>query len=398
MMKILQLTRKFPYPPIDGESLNLSNFNSVLKEEGYSVDLLSFNTVKHYFKVEELPPKANYYRKIYDVYLDNRIKALDAGLNLFSSLPFHVTRYITQEFKTKLLKVLGENKYDLILIESINLMPYHEIIKENSDAKIVYRAHNVEYEIWERITQNESNIVKKAYLSYLTRKLKRYELDKINQFDTILTVTQRDLKRYQDNGFKGKGIVVPAGIRGENYTPSTLNNSNPVKISFIGSLDWIPNIEGLEWFFSKVWKTYIAECSSNAELHIAGRNIDKSVFQMESKNVVIHGEVPDAKAFLNSFDIMIVPLLSGGGMRLKILEGLALGRIVITTSLGLEGIDAIDGEEVLIADSAEEFIEKLQFCENNTDKMLEMSRKAVALFKNKFDSSTIVQNFIREVV
>ncbi len=395
-MKILQLTRKFPYPPIDGESLNLSGFNAVLREEGHTIDLISFNTIKHYFDVEQLPQKANHYRKIYDVYLDNRIKALEAGLNLFSSLPFHVTRYITEVFKSKLLEVLSENKYDLILIESINLIPYYEIIKDNSDAKIIYRAHNVEYEIWERITQNESNIVKKAYLGYLTKKLKRYELDRINQFDTILTVTQRDLERYQDNGFKGKGIVVPAGIRGEHYMPTVLNNSNPIKISFIGSLDWIPNIEGLQWFFDKVWKIYI-EHSPNAELHIAGRNIDKSVFKMESKNVIIHGEVPDAKAFLNTFDVMIVPLLSGGGMRLKILEGLALGRIVITTSLGLEGIDAVDGEEVLIADSADEFVEKLQFCENNNDKLLEISQKATALFKNKFDSRTIVQNFVKEI-
>ncbi len=395
-MKILQLTRKFPYPPIDGESLNLSSFNSILKEEGHSIDLISFNTVKHYFKVEELPTKANYYRKIYDVYLDNRIKALDAGLNLFSSLPFHITRYITKEFKSKLLKVLSENKYDLILLESINLIPYYEIIKENSDAIIVYRAHNVEYEIWERITQNESNVVKKAYLSYLTKKLKRYELDKISRFKTILTVTERDLKRYQNNGFRGKGIVVPAGIRGEDYNPSALNNSNPIKISFIGSLDWIPNVEGLEWFLNNVWKKY-TKYSPNAELHIAGRNINKSIFEMESNNVVIHGEVPDAKAFLNSFDIMIVPLLSGGGMRLKILEGLALGRIVITTSLGLEGIDATDGEEVFIANSADEFIEKLQFCENNSGKLLEISKKAVTLFKNKFDSSTIVQNFIKQI-
>lgn len=396
-MRFLQLTRKFPYPPIDGESLNLSNFNRLLVEKGHSLDLLSFNTIKHYFDIQKLPQQHNYYNTINDIYLDNRVKVKDAFINLFSSSPYHITRFISKEFEQKLIDILSNNKYDFILVESLNLVPYLSIIRKYSKAKIILRAHNVEYEIWERITSNTKNLIKRFYTKYLTKKLKKYELEEVNHFDILLTVTSRDLSIYRKNGFKGKGIVVPAGISSTGYKPTPIKGTKPLELSFLGSLDWMPNIEGVNWFLDNCWQDILIK-APETKLHIAGRNTPNSIFALRNNNITIHGEVENAIDFLNSYPVMIVPLLSGGGMRLKILEALALGRVIITTSIGLEGIDAVDNKDVLIADTPKEFIEKVLFCIDNEKKMKEISANAIKLFHDKYNLGISVDLFLSQII
>lgn len=395
-MRILQLTKKFPYPPHDGESLLVSNFNKVLKGKVNSIDLLSFNTIKHYFDIKTLPKDQNHYRNIYDVYLDNRIKWYEALVNLFSKTPYHISRFIVTEFNEKLKNILNNKQYDYILIESLFFTPYIDTIKKYSEAKVIMRAHNVEYEIWERITKNTTFLPKKIYLNYLAKTLKKYELSHINDFDVLITLTERDLKEYKGNGFTDKGFVIPAGIECEKSYNSIINYEDRLKISFLGSLDWAPNIEGINWFINKVWRELLRK-DNDIELHIAGRNTPKSIYKLQNNSIKVHGEVPNAKEFLNSYPIMIVPLLSGGGMRLKILEALALGRIIITTSIGLEGIEAKNGKEVLIANTQEEFLEKIIYCKNNQKNLKEISTNAIKLFKTKYNLSNLVDNFLKVI-
>ena len=395
-MKILQLTKKFPYPPYDGESLLISNFNKILKKNVEVLDLLTFNTIKHYFDIKKYPKEENPYNHIDEVFLDNRIKPVDAFFNLFSKTPYNISRFISEEFENKLTNILKQNDYDFILMESVFLLPYVEAIKNNSNAKIILRSHNVEYEIWERIAKNSRNLPLKLYTSYLAKKLKKYELAHINDIDFLVTLTDRDLKKYSKNGYKGKSMVVPAGIIAENKKQKIEIKDN-LEISFLGSLDWLPNIEGLNWFVKNVWKE-IVENIPESKLHVAGRNTPDTIKQMQNKNLIVHGEVPDSKVFLSSFPIMIVPLLSGGGMRLKIMEALALGRVIITSSIGVEGIDAKDGKDVLIANTPKEFIDKIKFCYSNPDKLQEISENAISLFQHRYNLNHIVDDFLKNIV
>lgn len=396
-MRFLQLIKKIPFPPRDGESLLVSNFNNELKKKVDKIDLLSFNTIKHYFDVKQLPKEQNHYNEIYDIYLDNRVKWFDAFLNLFSNTPYHISRYIRQDFDEKLITILNKNTYDFILIESIFLAPYIPTIRKYSKAKIIIRAHNVEYEIWERITQNTANPIKKTYLTYLTKKLKKYELAHIGEADIIVTLTQRDLDKFKAESVNTTGFVVPAGISITSKKEYELKELGPLEISFLGSLDWRPNIEGLDWFIEKIWNS-ISNSHPKSELHIAGRNTPKSFHNLKSNNIKVHGEVPDSKEFLLSYPIMIVPLLSGGGMRLKILEALALGRIVISTSIGLEGIEASDGVNILVANTEEEFEDKLIFCFNNPESLKDISRNAIKLYQEKYNTTRIVDGFVEGIM
>ncbi len=392
-MRFLQLIKKFPYPPKDGESLLVSSFNEELKKRVNKIDLLAFNTIKHHFDISKLPDAQNHYNEIYEVYLDNRIKWHEALVNIFSKTPYHISRFISKEFEEKLISVLNKNQYDFVLMESIYLASYIPIIRNHSKAKIILRAHNIEHEIWERIAKNTSNIIKKTYINYLTNQLKTYELNHISDADLIITLTSRDLKKLRDGGIKTEAHVVPAGISTNNKINTEFVLRKPIQISFLGSLDWIPNLEGLKWFINNVWHKITLE-NSNSFLHIAGRNTPKAIFSLESNNIKVHGEVPDSKEFLLSSPIMIVPLLSGGGMRLKILEAMALGRIVISTSIGFEGIDATDGKNILVANTAKEFQEKIQFCIDNPSNLKQISHNAKQLFEEKYKTSKIVDDFL----
>ena len=385
-MKILQLCKKFPYPLKDGESIAVTYLSKALHELGCEMTLLCMNTTKHYTDVNTLPLDFNHYKEIHVSKLDNSIKPIAAFKNLFSKDSYHISRFVSQDFKRKLIKLLTENTFDIIQLETLYLAPYVETIRKYSDALITMRAHNVEHEIWERIKNNTRLLPKKWYISYLTKKLKRFEIERLNDYDYLIAVTDKDLKKFKNLGYKNGAIASPIGIDIAQYQGVKVKE-NSLSMCFIGSLDWMPNLEGVNWFLQNVWEEAKSR-NEGIELHIAGRNTPNSIRNLKDNSLKIHGEVPSAINFIQSHPIMLVPLFSGSGMRVKILEGLALGRIVITTSLGLEGIDAKHQQEVLIADTPEEFLKCIQFCQQYPTKVKEISERAMTFVKKYYNNHT----------
>ncbi len=387
-IKILQLCKKFPYPSKDGESIAIKTLSHSLVELGCEMDLLSMNTSKHKFEGNTFPEGASHYSLIEFVEVDNNIYIKDAILNLFSGASFHISRFISEDFKKKLIELLSSKKYDFIQLETLVLAAYIPTIREHSKAKIMMRSHNVEFEIWERIKNNTTFPIKKWYLSLLVRRLKKFELSQINLYDLFLSITQKDLDYYKKLGLNIPSLNIPIGINKKNYFPDYSSFLKKNKINFIGSLDWQPNLEGLSWFLEHVWHKTIKEYP-DMEFHIAGRNTPKSLLDLREKNIFVHGEVDDAKAFINECPIMIVPLRSGSGMRVKILEGMALGRVVITSSIGMEGIPAIHQKEILIADTPEEYVTAIRFCMEGKEQMEQIGKNAEIFIQENFDTLNI---------
>lgn len=378
----------------DGESIAVTNLSRALKEEGCEISLLAMNTSKHFYDSKVLPEALAHYREVITVNVDNRIRVWDAFKNLFSEESYHIARFVSPAFTSKLYQVLSENDYDLIQLETPYLAPYIPVIKQLTKAPIAMRAHNVEHEIWDRISHNTRFWPKKWYLQYLTRKLKAYETRQLNQYDVLVAITERDLNKFRSMGFNKLGLSVPIGINPDDYRPNFTSYKKHLSISFIGSLDWMPNQEGLLWFLDKVWDR-VHHHFPNLTLHIAGRNTPEWILAMKRKNVVIHGEVPSAKRFINKHSLMLVPLRSGSGMRAKILEGMALGKTVISTSVGLEGINARDRTEVLIADTAEEFVKSIQFCYQSNGELKRMGERALDFVGQNYDSRYIARQLMQ---
>ena len=200
--------------------------------------------------LKTLPKNFDHYEAIHTIKLDNRVKPFDAFLNLFNKDSYHVSRFVLKEYNQKLIKLLKETDFDIVQLETLYLTPYVDTIRKYSKAKIVMRSHNVEHEIWERITENTSFLPKKKYLQYLTKQLKQYEVSNLNSYDTIVAITQRDLDYFKKIGLNKQGLVAPIGLDMSNYFPDYNSFQKPLSLSFIGSLDWMPNIEGLEWFLN----------------------------------------------------------------------------------------------------------------------------------------------------
>lgn len=390
-MRILQLCKKFPYPLKDGEAIAVTYLSKALRDLGCEITLLCMNTTKHYTDLDALPENFDHYKAIHTSPLDNSIKPVDAFLNLFSNNSYHVERFISKPFREKLIEVLKNDKFDIVQLETLYLAPYVETIKEYSDAQIVMRAHNVEHEIWDRISSNTSFLPKKWYLTHLARKLRQYEIDHLNDYDYLVALTDRDLKRFKRLGYKNGAVASPIGIDSR-YYPKVEHghNTEDISLCFIGSLDWMPNVEGLNWFLNKVWPQ-IMRRFPKIKLHVAGRNTPDSLLNTRIQNVVIHGEVPNASEFIGRYSIMVVPLFSGSGMRVKILEGMALGKVIISTSLGMEGIEARHKNELIVADSAEEFVDAIEFCKKNPDILKDVGIRAREFIQQRFDSHRLAQ-------
>ena len=392
-MKILQLCKKLPHPVKDGECLAITELGKSLIAQGAQLSMLAMDTSRHPGKVSDF--LKNNYEEVEVVAIDNRIKPWDAFRHLFNQDSYHISRFISQNFANRLVEMLNREDYDLVQLETVYLAPYIDVIREHSSAKVVLRAHNVEHEIWEGIASHEPNPLKKWYVKHLAGRLKKYEIKQLARVDYLAAISPIDEVKFKALGFKGKINVVPIGLDTADYQPNLRSFKEPIRMGFIGSLDWMPNQEGIRWFLNEIWPKLSQEFP-NLELHLAGRNSPQWLNQYKSASVVLHGEVACAKDFINQHSIMLVPLLSGSGMRAKILEGMALGRVVISTRLGLEGIAAKHRQHVLIADSIKEFQESLDYCYNANGQLSKMGANALELINSRYDRDKISHGLMQE--
>ncbi|MCB0703719.1 MAG: glycosyltransferase [Saprospiraceae bacterium] len=388
-MKILLLTKKFPFPVKDGESLAINNLSRALHDLGCTLDLLAMNTPKHAYVGTDPHRDLPQFQHIQLVEVDTGIRVLDAAKNLFTSDSYNISRFVSINYTRALENLLKKNTYDIIQLETLFLAPYISCIRKFSKAPVVMRAHNVEHEIWERIADNTPASLKRWYIRHLTKRLRQYEVSQLSNYDLMAPITSRDKTRFEGFGYTGKSVVTPIGMDLTDYQADPSSFKRPLSLSFIGSLDWMPNLEGLKWFLEHVWQQAIRQVPE-ISLHVAGRNTPEWLHQLATKHLQIPGEVPDAHAFINQHSVMIVPLLSGSGMRAKILEGMALGKVVITTSIGLEGIEATHRREVLVANTPDEFVQAIRYCKNlSAGKLFEIGQKARDLVEEKYSNERI---------
>ena len=387
-MRILSIANKLPYPPKDGGAIGVLNTATGLNEAGNDVTIFAINTKKHAFDAARIPAELQSKVSFISVDADTSIRIPALLMNLlFSKEPYIAIRFQLPEVRKALFHHLENNQYDIIQIEGPYLGNFLPEIRKRSKAKIVFRSHNVEYEIWKRKAQSEKNPLKKWYMNVLYKRIRRFEIAVMLSSDLMVTVSERDEEILRSHNFNKPSISIPSGINVNDYRCQKA----PVekKICFIGALDWMPNQEGLLWFIDNVLKDLSLEIPG-VELHIAGRNApDELVKKFKVPNVVFHGEVEDAHQFLEISKILIAPLLSGSGIRIKILEGMALCKAIVTSSIGAEGIYAEHNIHLLIADDAKSFQEQLFFLMNNPEKAEQLASDARKLIQEKFDTFTL---------
>jgi glycosyltransferase involved in cell wall biosynthesis len=384
-MKILQVTNKVPYPTKDGGAIACMNLTKGFAHLGHDVTVLTMNTLKHHVTEDEIPESVKDIAKFELVDVPARINIIGALANfIFSGKPYNAVRFIDRKFGKALAQLLDENTYDVIQLEGLYVCPYIPIIRRKSKATIVYRSHNIEFEIWERAAQMASGL-RKFYLRNLSKRIKRFEIALINHYDLLVPITERDGELLDNLGNTRKKHISQTGIDASVLVPNSKNLEHP-SLFHIGSLEWAPNQEGLVWFLANCWAE-IHQKYPSLRFYIAGRNAPlwlQNKFSLP--NVIFEGEVADAYQFINSKSIMLVPLFSGSGMRIKIIEGMALGKSIVTTPIGAEGIGVSANENIVIAENAAEFVSKISQLVEDQDFYERIGRNAIEFILEKFDN------------
>jgi glycosyltransferase involved in cell wall biosynthesis len=393
-MKVLQLSQKTFYPPKDGGSKAAYHVGKGLAQNGCDVYALTINSSKHYVDVDPYMDELSEFKVFESVYHNTDVSSAKMVRNLFfSDMPYNYERFLSDYFAERINLYLRKENFDFVLLEGLYMAMYYEIVKKTTDTPIIMRAHNVESEIWDRVTKAEKNPFKKIYFKILKKRVERLELSKLNAYDAIVPITKRDKAKFIELGCRIPTYTVPFGYDGEiiDKVPEKLEYPS---LFYIGSLDWLPNIEGLLWFFLNIWPA-LKKKYPKLKFHVAGRNAaPETVRMIRDHEAIYHGEVPSSTEFMSDKSIMITPIFSGSGMRVKIIEGMARCKAIVTTTIGAEGIDVEDSKNIMVADTTSEFIKKTEKLITDFEFYKSVCENAAIFIRKNFDNVNIIKGFV----
>lgn len=390
-IKILQIAPQVPYPLNHGGRISIHGITQGLYKRGHKIDLVSYsnNSDNSYVK--------NYLSGICNPHflkVDTSNGIISATRNLLSSVPYNISKFITNELEVFLKDFLKKNKVDLVHIDYLHMGWTVDIIKSLCNIPIVLRQHDLHFKLMQRFYENENNPMIKyfAYLQY--KKFLTYEPNLCEKFDQCITITKTDEKELLKLNSKIKTQVISIGVE-ERLLELPINTKIPFSMFHLGPLDWLPNKEGLEWFLAQIFPKVIS-IIPEAKLYIYSSGGDKlKIDKSIRKNVILKGYVNDIWTEVNDKELLVVPLRIGSGIRVKIIEMLAAGKLIITTNVGKEGIDAIEGKHLLVSDDPTDFAHKIiSFFKNEFDKE-KLSVNARELIREKYTWSKIAKEFER---
>lgn len=276
----------------------------------------------------------------------------DLLLNQASALPYAVQKYRSSVMQQAIRRELREGHYDLLVCDF--LTPSVNLPEACQCATVLFQ-HNFESLIWQRLYETARSLPRKLYFHQQWRRMLRYERAACRRFEAVVAVsrTDRDLMR---QAFGLSEIYdVPTGVDTEYFSPAR-GCSDPLRLVFTGSMDWLPNEDAIVYFAERILP-HIAQVLPGVVLTVVGRNPSPRLMELSKRclPIFITGRVDDVRPHIDRAAAYIVPLRIGGGTRLKIFEAMAMGKPVISTSIGAEGLPVRDGAELLIADEPEAF-------------------------------------------
>ncbi len=366
-----------------------------LAENGHEVTVLAINTPKHFQKEQVLDSIENITLKT--VFVDTKISPLGAFLNLFKSIPYNIERFYSSEFDDAIMELLLEESFDIIQFEGTFVAVYIDLVKEwvQEDAtkptKIILRVHNLEYRIWKRLSEQAFGF-KKWYFNYLSKGIKRFEKTYFEKFDALASISSMETAQMLEEGYHTKIETVPAGVDLTRFSKDqTTSSPIPNSLFILSALNWMPNLEAVHWFVDQVMPKLI-EKNPDVQLHLAGKDTPAEIEALASDHIKVHGFVDSAAEFMGKYQLMLVPLLSGGGMRIKIIEGMAMGKCIISSSVGAEGINYEDEKDIFIQNTPEEWVECIVTLLQNPNS-IKQAEKAAFLKGKTYDNKVVIKQF-----
>jgi len=352
IMKILFISPRFPYPPTSGADLRIFY---LLKEVSkyHDTSLISFITDNDQLKYlqdaeKELCP-------IYTVQHPLRRYWKNHLRYFFSTVPYYRNVAISQEMSSAIKRLCNENHYDIVQIEFLSMAHFIEDIR---CPRIILDMHNVESLLFNRMLKILPFGKEKTLGMFDNLKLEKYETNQIKRFSACLASSDVDREILEKNSSNGNIFTIPNGVQ-TGFFKSHMFKEEPASILYMGSYSYYPNVDAV-LYFSKEILPRIKEMNKDVRFIVVGRNPPPEIMALNGKNgVIVKGFVEDVREYLGRATLFVVPLRSGSGTRLKILEAWAMGKAVVSTSLGTEGLLAKQNKNCLIADDPDSFAERV---------------------------------------
>lgn len=273
--------------------------------------------------------------------------------NVFSRLPYALSRYRSSAFERRVADLANSGAYDVIVCDF--LTPAVNLPAELPVPVVLFQ-HNVEAEIWRRHVEVRKDPLSRGYFAEQYRRMRRFEAEACRRFDLVIAVSEEDARHFEREYGIEAVAAVPTGVDVDFFTPDAHAKRTGGSLVFTGSMDWMPNEDGIRWFAEEILPR-IRRGAPGVTVTIVGRNPPAAISALAERDrgVKVTGRVPDVRPYMESGSVFIVPLRVGGGTRLKIYEGMSMGLPVVSTSVGAEGLPLTNGEHILLADDPESF-------------------------------------------
>lgn len=333
--------------------------------------------------------------------------------------PLPVLNYTTPAMKQALARILDEQEFDIVQIESIHLAEYLPIIRAaRKRPLIICDWHNIESELMSRYSERQTNLLRRTYARRAARQMSSLERRSMREFDAHVVVSGRDGARLHELEQEARVFVIENGVDTSYYTDERIAKAHaawlkeqdgaaadahiarhesvlsapeekPRRIAFVGSMDYHANVDAVVSFAKEIWPRLL-EQQPGLTFTIVGRDPDAEVRQLVSiPGIEVTGTIDDVRPYYHEMLAAIIPLRVGGGSRLKILEAMAAGVAVVSTTLGAEGLDVQDGKNILIAETAEEFCKAINDLSENEEQRRKLIAGGHALVFEQYDWSRL---------
>ncbi len=377
---------KPPWPMVDGGTVATARMVEGLVDRGVEVEVIALATSKH-------PGGAGIPGAIRcdEVEVDTRLRISGALANLFRPTPYQLDRFFDRSVLEFLRDRLRRSEPDVLQLDGVGVLPYLQYLRGVFEGIVIYRAQNAEF----RIARDRARALRAPVSWWLNRqadRLERMEAAACREVDGVVAISEpvaAQCREWTEKPVTVIGVGVP--VVG---TPQVATAGDLVHL---GAMDWAPNREGVGWFLREVWPE-VRRRHPQLDLHLAGRRSEILEREASGTGVVIDGEVDNVADYLLNHGLMVVPLLSGSGLRVKIIEGMALGKAMIASPVAAEGLGVEDGRHLLVADDAPQWIAAIDRCLGDASLVAGLGIEAHAFARSSYlisDLSGALEKFYR---
>ncbi len=349
-LKILQLSPQFPFPMTDGGKIGIANIFKEYSALGHKITLCAYSDLNI---AAEYLTEAEKYGEIEIIIHSTRNTPKRILCSLFNKKSLYTSKHISDKALEQFEKIATSAEFDVIHCDHSAMMPVALHLKNKFNIPIALRLHNIEWTIWYRYASVLNNFhPKKWFISSQGKKLKRDETVYYQAADVCFAITEEDKIRALEMSPNSNVCVASAGVNIEEWNiVDNIEKTNNTMV-LATNYDWVHNVDGVIWFIENVLPL-VQEIYPDATLQLIGKNPPAIFNNYSGGGVEVLGFVPSVKEYLSKANVYIAPLFVGGGIRIKILEAMAMKLPVMATPVSAEGIKAGEEDGLYVSDNVQ---------------------------------------------